>query len=301
MKVLITGATGLIGTQLVAKLAAHKIEVNYLTTTKSSIKSEPSYQGFFWNPEKDFVDENAIVGVDAIIHLAGASISKRWTRKYKQEIIESRVLSANLLYKLIKDNPNQVKQFISGSAIGLYKDSLTEYYTEDNKNVDDSFLGNVVLKWEHAADRFSQLGIKVCKIRTGLVLAKEGGMLPQIEKPVKMGFGAAFGSGKQWQSWIHIHDLVNMYTTALEQQWEGAFNATAPNPVTNDQMTRAIAKKLGKPYFMPKIPEFVMKLILGEMSMLLFASQKVKSERPLEKGFKFQYETLEPALENLLK
>lgn len=301
MKVLITGATGLVGTRLVAKLAAHKAEVNYLTTHKNAIKSQPGYQGFFWNPETGFIDENAIVGVDVIIHLAGASISKRWTRKYKQEIIESRVLSANLLFKLLKDNPNQVKQFISSSAIGIYKDSLTEFYTEDSQSFGDSFLGNVVHKWECAADRFSQLDIPVCKIRTGLVLAPEGGMLPQIAAPVKLGVGSAFGSGKQWQSWIHIDDLIAIYVAALEQKWEGVVNATAPNPVIQDDMMRAVAKTLSRPYFMPNVPEFVMKFVLGEMSSLLFLSQKVKPERALQKGYVFKYPELEPALENLLK
>lgn len=301
MKVLITGATGLIGTQLVAELAARKIDVNYLTTRKDAIRNEPGYRGFYWDPEKNFIDENAMVGADAIIHLAGAGISKRWTRKYKQEIIESRVLSANLLYKLIKDNPGQVKQFLSGSATGIYKDSLEIFHSENSKETDDSFIGNVVAKWETAADRFAQLGIKVCKIRTGLVLAKEGGMLPQIARPAKLGLGAAFGSGKQWQSWIHIHDIVGIYATALEEQWEGVFNAVAPNPVTNAELTKAVAKKLGKPLFLPNIPKFAMKALLGEMGALPFLSQKVKPQRTLEKGFKFRYEHLEPALEDLLK
>lgn len=300
MKVLITGATGLIGKQLVAKLSAHKVEINYLTTTRTAVKSQPGYQGFFWNPEKEFIDENALDGVEAIIHLAGASISKRWTRKYKQEIVESRVLTANFLYKLIKEYPNQVRHFISGSAIGIYKDSLTEYYTETSQAVDNSFLGSVVTKWEHAADRFSQLGVSVCKIRTGLVLAREGGALPQMAKPVKLGFGSAFGTGDQWQSWIHINDLVTIYFTALEERWEGVFNATAPHPVTNDQMIKSIARKLHKPYFMPNIPEFMLKGILGEMSVLLLSSQKVKPERALSQGFRFQYDTLDTALDHLL-
>lgn len=301
MKVLITGATGLIGKQLSVKLAAHKIDVHHLTTSKKDIRNEPHFNGFFWNPENEIIDEKCLDGVDAIIHLAGANISKRWTRRYKQQIIESRVLSANLLFKLLKENPNQVKQFISASAIGIYKGSLSIYHAEDSKDIEQSFIGHVVSKWECAADRFASIGLKVCKIRTGLVLAKEGGMLPQVAKPVKFGLGAAFGTGEQWQSWIHIHDLVNMYVTALQENWEGVYNATAPHPVTNREMVKAIAKTLHKPYFMPNLPEWLLKMMLGEMASLLFLSQKVKPERALNRGFRLQYETLDSALKNLLK
>lgn len=301
MKVLITGATGLIGERLIARLASRQVSVHYLTTNRQGIKNEPHLRGFFWNPAKEFIDEKCLEGVDAIIHLAGANISKRWTRQYKQEIVESRVLSANLLLKLLRENPNSVRQFISASAIGIYKDSLTVYHSEDSKEFEPSFIGCVVKKWEAAADRFSSLGLKVCKIRTGLVLASEGGMLPQVAKPVKFGFGAAFGGGKQWQSWIHINDLVEIYITALLQEWDGAFNAAAPNPVTNKEMVAAITKTLKKPYFMPNLPEWLLKLMLGEMATLLFLSQKVKPERTLEKGYRFQYETLDKALTALLK
>ncbi|MBD3582511.1 TIGR01777 family oxidoreductase [Flavobacterium selenitireducens] len=301
MKVLISGATGLIGKQLIARLAAHQVSVHYLTTKRQEIKSEPHLKGFFWNPAKEFIDEKSLDGVDAIIHLAGANISKRWTRKYKQEIVESRVLSANLLLKALKENPNSVRQFISASAIGIYKDSLTVYHTENSRETEPSFIGCVVKKWEAAADRFASMGIKVCKVRTGLVLAREGGMLPQVAQPVKFGFGAAFGSGKQWQSWIHINDLVEIYIAALQQGWEGTFNATAPVPVTNQEMVAAIAKALNKPYFMPNLPEWLLKLMLGEMATLLFLSQKVSPERTIEMGYRFQYETIEKALPALLK
>jgi len=301
MKVLITGATGMIGSELASLFLQNGISVHYLTTSKNEIKSENNFHGFYWNPEQGIIDENCMLGVDSIVHLAGATISKRWTESYKQEIIESRIVSANLLYKLLKNNPHQVRQFVSASAIGIYPDSLSKTYTEDEKLIDASFLGNVVVKWEESVDKFRLLDIKVCKIRTGLVLSKKGGMLQELLKPIKMGIGSPFGTGKQWQSWIHIHDLVHLYFFVVQNQWQGIYNAVAPNPVTNRELTEAVAKKLHKPFFMPNIPKFLMKIILGEMHILLFTSQKVSAQKAVDNGFEFRYKTLETALADLLQ
>lgn len=300
MKILITGATGLVGTELVSLLLQNGITIHYLTTTKKNIKNEPNYQGFYWNPQQGVIDEKSIVGVDAIIHLAGASISKRWTSKYKQELIESRTLTTNLLYRTLKSHPNQVKQIVSASAIGVYPDSKTTLYTEENKAVDNSFLGQVVVKWEQAVDNFKRLNIKVCKIRTGLVLSKKGGMLKEVMKPIKIGVGSSYGDGKQWQSWIHIDDLVHLYHYAIQHQWEGIYNATAPNPVDNEELTKAVAKVLDKPYFFPSVPKFVLKLALGEMHILLLSSQNVSSQKAQDNGFVFKFRTVDKALQNLL-
>lgn len=301
MKILITGATGLIGSELVALLLQNGVVVHYLTTSKKKIESQPNYHGFYWNPDQGIIDENALMDVDSIIHLAGATISKRWTTKYKQEIIESRILSSNVLFKALKDHPNSVKQIISASAIGIYPDNLTKLYTEDEKEVDDSFLGKVVVKWEESVNKFKLLNIKVAKIRTGLVLSEKGGALLEMMKPIKMGFGAPFGSGKQMQSWIHIHDLVEMYFYAVTNELDGIYNAVAPNPVTNKKLTQEIATVLNKSLFMPNIPQFLMKLILGEMHIILFASQNVSSEKIESEGFKFQYKQLDKALKQLLQ
>lgn len=301
MKILITGATGLIGKELVTLLLQNGVSIHYLTTSKNKIESQSNYQGFYWNPDRGIIDENALMGVDSIIHLAGATISKRWTSKYKQEIIESRILSSNLLFKALKDYPNSVKQIISASAIGIYPDNLAKLYTEEDTEVDDSFLGKVVLKWEDSVNKFKLQNIKVCKIRTGLVLSEKGGALTEMMKPIKMSIGSPFGSGKQVQSWIHIHDLVEMYFFAAKNELEGVYNAVAPNPVTNKILTQKIAAVLGKPLFMPNIPEFLMKLILGEMHIILFSSQKVSSQKIESEGFIFKYKQLEKALQQLLK
>lgn len=301
MKILITGATGLIGTELVALLLQNGITVHYLTTSKKKIESKPNYHGFFWNPNQGIIDENALMGVDSIIHLAGATVAKRWTSKYKQEIIESRILSSNVLFKALKDNPHSVKQIVSASAIGIYPDSLTKNYTEENADIDESFLGKVVMKWEESVNKFKLLNIKVTKIRTGLVLSTKGGALPEMLKPINMGIGSPFGSGKQVQSWIHINDLVELYLFAVQNELNGAYNAVAPNPVTNKKLTQEIAAVVKKPLFMPNIPKFLMALVLGEMHTILFASQNVSSDKIEEEGFKFQYKQLDKALINLLE
>lgn len=299
MKILITGATGLVGNELVKLLLAQKHSVNYLTTSKSKIESKPNYQGFYWNPEQGKIDDNCLYEVDAIVHLAGANIAKRWTDAYKQEIIESRTLSSELLYNLVRKAPNQVKQFISASGTAIYPESFTKVFDENTKATEDSFLSNVVKKWEESANRFQVLGLKVCKIRTGVVLSNVGGALPEMVKPIKMGFGAVFGNGRQIQSWIHINDLVELYNFAIENQLEGIYNAVSPQPISNKELTKVIAKTLHKPLWLPNIPEFMMKLILGEMSYLLFSSKNLSSEKIRSLGFQFQFPKIEEAIKKL--
>lgn len=301
MKVLVTGATGLIGKELVSLLLQNGITIHYLTTSVKKIENEPNYHGFLWNPQKGTIDENCLLGVDAIVHLAGASIAKRWTNSYKQEIIESRILTSNLLFNALKNNPNQVKQIVSASAIGIYPSSYTEYYTEENKKISPTFLGTVTEKWEYSLEKFKRLNISVCKLRIGLVLARDGGALPQMIKPVKSGMGAAFGTGKQIQSWIHIHDLVNLFFYAILHNWEGVYNAVAPHPVTNSELVKTIADVSDKDIIMPNVPKFLMHLVLGEMHILLFESQNVSAQKVLDNGFQFKYKILEKAMDNLVE
>ncbi|MCG2611142.1 TIGR01777 family oxidoreductase [Flavobacterium sp. SM15] len=300
MKVLVTGATGLIGKELVSLLLQNGISIHYLTTSSKKIESEPNYHGFLWNPEKGTIDENCLLGVDAIVHLAGASIAKRWTNSYKQEIIESRILTTNLLFNALKNNPNQVKQIISASAIGIYPSSFEKLYTEENKEISPTFLGTVTEKWEASLEKFRRLNISVCKLRIGLVLAKQGGAFPELVKPVKSGIGAAFGNGKQMQSWIHIHDLANMFLYAIQNNWNGVFNAVAPHPVTNSELIKSIAGILDKDLVIPNVPQFLMKLLLGDMHILLFESQNVSAQKALDNGFQYKYKILDKALDNLL-
>ncbi len=300
MKILITGATGLIGTELVSLLLQKGISIHYLTTSKIKIKDKKNYHGFYWNPNQGFIDENCLMGVDAIIHLAGASIAKRWTNSYKQEIIESRVLASNILYKALKDNPNQVKQIVSASGTAIYPNSYDAVYSETETTISDNFLSNVVIKWEESVNKFQSLNIKVCKLRTGIVFSKNGGALQEMIQPIRLGLGANFGNGKQMSSWIHIHDIAEMYHFALMNSWEGTYNAVAPNPISNKELTKAIAQKINRPLWLPNIPKFVMKWILGDMHELLFDNKKISSQKAIDHRFQFQFPTIDKALSNLL-
>jgi len=236
-----------------------------------------------------------------IIHLAGASISNRWTNAYKQEIIESRITSTNTLYKVLKENPNQVKQIISASAIGIYPDSATTVYTELSIANQDTFLSNVVVKWEESVNKFKQLDIKVCKLRTGIVFSKNGGALQEMLKPIRYGFGAAFGNGHQMTSWIHVHDLAAMYFFAAKNQWEGIYNAVSPNPISNENLTKLLAKQLHKPLFLPNIPRFMMRLILGEMHELLFTDTNCQcAKKRLMADSNSKYPTVDKALSEII-
>ena len=293
MKVLITGATGLVGKAIVKQLHNRDIEVNYLTTSKEKIVSKENYQGFYWNPSKDEMDLSSLDGVTAVINLAGASISKRWTTTYKAKVLDSRIDSLRTLHQGIqKIGSHNISSFVSASAIGIYPNSLSSFYTEDEEAIDDSFLGDVVKAWENQIDTFNDFKFPVAKIRIGLVLDKNAGALPQMAQPIKNFVGAAFGSGEQWLSWIHLDDLAKMFVFAIKNQLEGVFNGVGPNPVTNNKMTKEIAKALDRRILLPNVPELVMKGILGEMSYLLFASQRVSSKQIEEQGFKFTYKSI---------
>ena len=301
MKILITGATGLIGTDLVTLLLAQKHQINYLSTSTKKIVSTDNYNGFFWNPSKGEIDVNCLENVDVIIHLAGATIAKRWTPSYKKELTDSRVLSANLLFETLKNNKNQVKHIISASGTAIYPDDFFKIYNETSEAADNSFLGNLVVKWEQSIAQFVSLNIKTTFLRTGIVFSEKGGALQEMIRPIKYFVGCGFGSGKQQQSWIHLSDLVSMYNFVLENKVEGIVNAVSANPITNQNLTKLIAKILKKPLFLPNIPQGIMKLILGEMSSLLFTNKNIKPQVATKLGFKFEFDTPEKALKNILK
>jgi len=301
MRVLITGATGLIGKEIVAKCHNKGIAVNYLTTNKSKISKKENYKGFYWSTETNTIDVDCIKGVDVIIHLVGASISKRWTTKQRQAILDSRIKTTALLYNTLKSNEHRVSQIISASAIGYYPDSLTKYYNEKDIEVNTSFLGEIVEKWEEAVEAFKTLNIIISKIRIGIVFSSKGGAFPQLSKPVKYGVGAAMGTGKQWMSWIHIKDLTNMFMYVLEHKLEGTYNGVSPNPSTNMEVTQAIAKQVKRPLFLPNIPKFIMALVLGDMHAILFQSQRVSSQKIEDTGFNFKHYTLNGAIKALLQ
>lgn len=301
MNILITGATGLIGKKMVTLLKKDNHIIHYLSTSKSKIEHTSNYKGFYWNPGKGEIDLAAFEDVSVVIHLAGASVSKKWSKSYKNEIIQSRVQTANLLFKTLQSHPNKVKQFVAASAVGIYPNDLTAIYNEDDSKIDDSFLGEVTQLWEESTNLFKSLPLLVTTIRIGVVLAKESGALVEMTKPIKYGFGAALASGKQYVSWIHIDDLVAIFKYVIDNNLEGVYNAVSPYPTTNEELTKAIAKTIHKPLFLPNVPKFMLRLLLGEMHQIVTSSQHVSSRKILDAGFQFQHALLSKSLQNLLK
>lgn len=300
-KILITGATGLVGQEIVKLCHSKNIAINYLSTNKSKLINESNYKGYYWNPSRNEIDKDCFKDVDIIINLAGASISKRWTKSYRQQIIDSRVQSLQLLFNTIKNNKITIKHLVSSSAIGLYSDSETNYYEEDYASSEDGFLQQVVSLWEKEASTFGTLGINVSLLRIGIVLSNKGGALSELVKPIKGFVGSPLGTGKQWQSWIHIEDLAALFLFIVREKQYGIFNAVAPNAVKQKELVKTIAKVLKKPLILPKVPAFALKQILGEMSAIVLESQRVSSKKIESLGFNFKYHHLKPALEDLLK
>lgn len=300
MRILITGATGLIGSALVQTCLEQGIEVHYLTTRKSKIEARENYKGFYWNTNENYIDPACIEGVDTIVHLAGATIANRWTDSYKEIILNSRVQTAQMLYNLLEIKTHNVAHFVSASGISIYPPSLTKLYNEENPETDPEFLGRVTVAWEAATDKIKELGIDVAKIRTGVVFDKEEGAFPKLLQPIKLGAAAPVGSGKQWMSWIHKEDLVELYLKVIKENLEGIYNAVAPSPVTNKKLTSLIAKRLHKSMWLPNVPAFVLRMVLGEMATLVLDGQLVSSQKIIAQGFQFQYDNIPLALDELL-
>jgi len=301
MKLLITGATGLIGRKLITSCLELGYEINYLTTKTKKLTSIPNGKGFLWNPSEGTIDASCFDGVEVIVNLVGATIAKRWTKAYKKEIVRSRTVSIRVLADALRARPHGVRHMISASAIGVYPNSFIKYYTEDSVAEGSDFLNRVVSEWELALDHFGAIGVGVAKLRIGLVLANHGGAYPQLEKPIRMNVGAAFGTGKQWQSWIHLEDVAGIFVHVIKEELTGVYNVVAPNPVSNNVMTMTIAEVLDKRIILPNIPKIVMRLLLGEMHVLLFASQRVSSKKIQDSGYQFEYENLNPTIKALIK
>lgn len=301
MRVLITGATGLVGSRITRLCHDKGIDVNYLTTSKKKLEQSEKYHGYYWNPSTGEIDAACLEDVGAIINLAGENVFQPWTEKARKRIRSSRTDSLNLLYKVLSENEHEVGQLVSASAIGIYPSSFQKMHTEDENTVSDTFLGEVVQEWESAADRLRELQLRVAKIRIGLVLSSEGGALPQLEKPIRFNVGTPLGSGKQWQSWIHIEDLARIFLHAVENGLDGVYNGVAPNPVTNEELTRQLAKIMDKKVWLPNVPSFALKLVMGDMSEMVLDSQLVSSKKIEETGYQFRYINLEKALKDLWK
>jgi hypothetical protein len=267
MKVLISGGTGLIGTALSRLLLNQGHSVVHLSRSPGSATDFTTYK---WDPAAGVLDEKALLGVTAIVHLAGAGIAdSRWTERRKKLIIDSRVESANLLLEKVREHQIPLEVFVSASGINYYgMKTVDKIFTEDDPPSDD-FIGRCCLLWEQAADQFADL-CRVVKLRTGVVLSENGGALERIARPIKWGLGAPLGSGEQWVPYIHMADLCRMYLNALENRsYRGVYNAVNGDHVTNADLTRETAAALKKPLWLPNVPSFAIKLAFGEMGGLV--------------------------------
>ena len=302
MKILITGATGLLGRSLVKTALSKVVEINFLTTKKSKINCLNKAKGFYWNPSNGDLDTDCFLGVDVIIHLAGASISKLWTSSYKKLIFSSRVDSTRLLFSRLKQigSRHKIKQIISASAVGIYPSDFEKKFSETAKVYPKTFMEEVVNAWENEVNSFDSINIKVAKMRIGLVLSNYGGVLGPLKIPTSFGLGAAFGDGKQGQSWIHISDVVGVFLKACNEQWEGVFNLVAPNPVSQTDFIKALAKALNRPYFLPPIPKILLKILVGKMSSLVLDSHWVSAQKVIGKKYKFLYPEINTAMKNII-
>lgn len=297
MKILITGGNGSIAGQLSKRLIEREHDVSFLSRNK--ITHSPNTT-FLWDIKAKKIDAMCIDGVDVIVHLAGAGIAdKRWTNDRKKELIESRTESIKLIYQLLKRKPNQVKSIISASASGYYSNRGDEILTE-NSLPNSDFLAECCMQWEAAVDEAKEMGLRVLKFRTGVVLEKNDGALKKIAAPIKYGFGAALGNGYQWISWIHIQDVIDMYVFGIEnEKLSGVYNMSSPKPITNLSLTQSIAKIFHKPLWLPKVHSFFLKLALGEMSLVVLGSTRMNVSKILKTGFKFTYPDIDSALSNI--
>lgn len=300
--VLITGGSGLVGSRLSELLLAKNYTVSHLS--RSPGKPSPSITTYQWDIKKQSIDPQALAEADYVIHLAGAGVAdQRWTDKRKQVILSSRIESTKLLHDAIaKQGTSTIKAFFSASAVGIYGANTGETLLTEESPAADDFLAKVVVQWEAAVDKIQELGVRTVKYRIGIVLSPNGGALPPIARTVRWGVGAPLGSGNQYLSWIHIDDLCRLFIYALENdQVAGTYNAVAPRPVTNQQLTQVVARVLHRPLWMPNVPSFALNLALGELASAVLGGNRVSSQKIEDAGFRHKFDKVDVALADLLK
>jgi uncharacterized protein len=303
MKVVVTGATGFVGRPLVRALIARGHDVVAWTRdpARARIHLPALCAVEAWDPHAA-TDPAKLRGVDAIVHLAGESVAgSRWTKERKNEILASRVDSSRSIVDALQamSSADRPRALIAASAIGFYGDRGDELLTE-RSSAGEGFLADVCRAWEGEVARADALGVRTVSVRVGVVLGRDGGALQAMLPPFRLGGGGRIGSGRQWMSWVHLDDLVALFAHALENdQLAGIVNGTAPNPVTNAVFTAELGRVLSRPTILP-VPAIALRVVLGEMSKILLASQRVSPERTLASGFAFRWPELGPALESLL-
>lgn len=298
MKILISGGTGLVGTAIINKLLQRGDQIINLTTQKNLPSGSENLTHVYWNPSEGVLDGSIIEETDAVINLAGFNVANRWSEKNKKLIVDSRMQSTHLLVEACLKAQNKPKVFISTGASGFYSSSLA--LQNENSPAGTGFLADLSLKWEQATDSLDASGIRRVILRVGVVMDKKDGAVAKMVPFFKLGLGSATGSGEQYMSWIHLSDLANMYIHAIDHsEINGIYNAVAPTPVTNAVYSKALAKAMKVPFFLPNVPSFFLKLLFGEMSSMLLNSQNISSEKIMKSGFVFQYATIDEALQNL--
>lgn len=288
-KIIITGGSGLIGKVLTNYLTLNGYNVCVISRKKSSAE-----QFIYWNPDTGEIEIEKIRNTYAVIHLAGCGIAdKKWTEKYKKEIIESRVNTANFLFESFKKTNEFPSIFITASGIGYYgADTGAEIITENSPNGTD-FIAKVCNLWENAADNFTIESTRVVKIRTGVVISSKGGFIEKITQSFKFYIGGYFGTGNQYISWIHINDLIKLYCYVLENNLIGAYNAVADNPITLKKCLQITSNLFNKKIVLLKIPKIISKLLFGDLSQILEGGNFVSNAKIKNSGFEFEYTTLD--------
>lgn len=299
--VLLTGGTGFIGKHLTDVLLTNGFSVSILS--RSERKNAPLITYYKWDLSTNYIEEEAVLKADYIIHLAGEGIAdKRWTEKRKKIILESRVKPIELIYDTLKKHNKTVEAFISASAIGIYGAKTSHKICTENTPAANDFLGLTCQKWEDAVTKIDALGIRTVKFRTGIVLGKNEGFLKKVAPSFKAGFGVILGTGKQYLPWIHIDDLAQLYLkSVLDTQTQGAYNAAITDNTTNLRLSKILANLYGYSIWLPNVPSFVLELFLGEMSEVVLKGQRVSSEKIQHQGFLFEFTDLEKALRNCLQ
>ncbi len=297
--ILITGGTGLVGQRLSYMLTTSGYRVIHLSRKENLNTAFPAYR---WDIEEGYIDETALLQADHIIHLAGANVaSQRWTKKFKKIAIDSRVKSISLLAKKLKRLDKLPKSFISASAIGYYGNRGDEILIEKSPPADKGFLSETTVRWELAADEVVSLGIRVALLRIGIVLSTVDGALPKMMLSFKANVGAWFGDGSQYYSWIHIDDLAKMFQYAIEHEdIRGAYNAVAPNPVTNKVFVQTLSKAMDKKSLLLPTPAFTLRLAMGEMADIVLHGSRVNADKIQATGFDFEHPELETAVRDLI-
>lgn len=300
LNVLLTGGTGFIGKYLTNVLIAKGFTVSILS--RSDRKNTPTITYYKWNLEDNYIEEEAIVKADYIIHLAGEGIvEKRWTEKRKKAILQSRVQPIELIHSVLKKYEKSLDGFISASGIGIYGAITSEIICTEETPPANDFLGNTCREWEKAVDTIGDLGIRTVKVRTGIVLGRNEGFLKKMNPSFKSGFGTILGSGNQYLPWIHIEDLCKIYLKAIQNyQVNGAYNAAVSDNTTNESFSRALAHLHGYTIWLLKVPPFMLKIVLGEMSEAILKGQRVSSAKIEDEGFQFEFYNLETALSSCI-